>query len=64
MKIDFKKIEYMEEKMKKKQKPAYMRVRLPAIQKTGGAHQPAKGGRYRRSQEKQNARREAKAELN
>ena len=47
----------------KKRKSMYLRVRLPAIRQTGGVHQAEKGGKYRRSQEKQNARREAKAEL-
>ena len=37
--------------------------RAPLPRQTGGAHQADKGGKYRRSQEKQNARREAKAEL-
>ena len=46
----------------KKQKPAYLKVRLPAINKTGGAHQPAKGGRYRRGQEKDKIRKEIQAE--
>ena len=51
--------------MKRKNlKPAFMRVRLPAIQKTGGAHQPGKGGQYRRNREKENFRRELKAEFN
>ena len=48
----------------KKEKSVYLKIRLPAIKTAGGGvHQPAKGGKYRRSQEKQNARREAKAEL-
>lgn len=50
-------------KRKKKLKPVYLRVRLPAIVKTGGAHVPAKGGRYRRGKEKQKNRREIEAEL-
>jgi len=49
---------------RKKQKPAYLRIRLPAIKVAGGgAHQSAKGGKYRRSQEKEKARREIGAEL-
>lgn len=48
---------------KKKLKPVYLRVRLPKIEKTGGAHVPAKGGKYRRGKEKEIARREIKAEL-
>jgi hypothetical protein len=49
--------------MKKKQKPLFLKVRLPGIPKTGGAHQPVKGGKYRRSKEKAVSRREIKAEL-
>ena len=48
--------------MKKKQKPLFLKVRLPAIIKTGGAHQPTKGGKYRRNKEKSKARREIEAE--
>ncbi len=48
---------------KKKLKPVYLRVRLPAIKTAGGGvHQPAKGGRYRRGQEKEKVRREIQAE--
>jgi len=48
----------------KKQKPAYMKVRLPAIKRAGGGpHVPAKGGKYRRGPEKENSRKEIKAEL-
>ena len=48
---------------KRKQKPAYLRVRLPAIKTAGGgAHQPEKGGKYRRNQEKDKARSEIEAE--
>ena len=44
---------------KKKQKPAYMKVRLPAIKRAGGgAHTPAKGGPYDRKQARQETRRE------
>lgn len=49
---------------KKKLKPMYLRVRLPIIKQTGGAIQPAKGGKHRRSQEKTKVRREIQAELN
>ncbi len=48
---------------KKKLKPVYLRVRLPAISKTGGAHDPAKGGKYRRGREKEKTRKEVKTEL-
>ncbi len=41
----------------------YLRVRLPMIEKTGGAHTPEKGGKYRRNKEKEKARREARAEF-
>lgn len=44
-------------------KPAYRRVRVPLIRQTGGAHQPAKGGKYRRSLEKEKIRQEVGAEL-
>ena len=45
--------------MKKKIKPVYLRIRLPAIKRAGGgAHQPAKGGRYDRKQARQETRRE------
>lgn len=47
---------------KKKLKPVYLRVRLPKIEKTGGAHVPAKGGRYRRGREKEKTRKEIEAE--
>lgn len=50
-------------KKKKKLKPVYLRVRLPKIEKTGGAHVPAKGGKYRRGKEKQKNRLEIEAEL-
>jgi len=50
--------------MKKKIKPVYLRIRLPKIEKTGGAHQPDKGGKYRRNKERDIARKEIKAELN
>jgi len=50
-------------KRKKNPKPVYLRVRLPQIRQTGGAHQPGKGGPHRRSQDKEKARREIKAEL-
>jgi len=44
-------------------KPMYLRVRLPAIKTAGGgAHQPEKGGKYRREQEKAKTRREIQAE--
>lgn len=50
--------------MKKKQKPAYLKVRLPAIKSSGGGvHQSEKGGKYRRSQEKKRAWQVIKAEL-
>ncbi len=48
---------------KKKLKPVYLRVRLPQIPQTGGAHTPAKGGKYRRGKEKEKTRREIKVEL-
>lgn len=49
---------------KKKQKPAYMKIRLPAIKRAGGgAHQAEKGGKYYREKEKKIIRREIKAEL-
>lgn len=48
---------------KKKLKPVYLRVRLPIIKQTGGAIQPAKGGKYRRGQEKTKIRREVRAEF-
>jgi len=41
-----------------------MKVRLPAIRQTGGAHQAARGGKYRRGSEKDKTRREIRAELN
>lgn len=47
----------------KKLKPVYLRIRLPKIEKTGGAHVPAKGGKYRRGKEKEKSRREIEAEL-
>jgi hypothetical protein len=47
----------------KKLKPVYLRIRLPAIRQTGGTHQPAKGGKYRRGKEKKGTRREIQAEL-
>ena len=55
----------MEETMRKmKQKSMYLKVRLPVIKASGGgAHQPAKGGKYRRSREKHKARQDARAEL-
>ncbi|MDP3792976.1 MAG: hypothetical protein Q8Q89_04610 [bacterium] len=47
----------------KKLKPMYLRVRLPAIQTAGGGtHQPAKGGKHRRSREKAKVRGEIQAE--
>ena len=49
--------------MRKKVKPVYLRIRLPKIEKTGGVHQPDKGGKYRRTKEKQKSRREIKAEF-
>lgn len=49
--------------MIKKVKPVYLRIRLPKIEKTGGAHQPAKGGKYRRGKEKDKSRRDIRAEL-
>ena len=50
---------------KKKQKPAYRRIRLPAIKRAGGgAHQPDKGGKYRRGREKEKMRHEIEAERN
>ena len=48
----------------KSPKPAYLRVRLPKIEKTGGVHQPDKGGKYRRSKEKDKVRKEIEAEQN
>jgi len=47
----------------KKVKPVYLRIRLPKIEKTGGVHQPAKGGKYRRTKEREKSRRDIKAEL-
>lgn len=47
----------------KKKKPMYLKVRLPMIVKTGGAHTPGKGGKYRRQAEKAKARREVSSEL-
>ena len=47
---------------KKKQKPVYLRVRLPQIRQTGGVHQPEKGGKHRRGQEKEKTRKEIEAE--
>lgn len=47
----------------KKLKPVYLRIRLPKIEKTGGAHVPAKGGKYRRGKEKEKSRMEIEAEL-
>lgn len=41
----------------------YLKVRLPVIAKTGGAHEPAKGGKYRRGKEKEKARKEIKTEF-
>ena len=49
--------------MRKKVKPVYLRIRLPKIEKTGGAHQPAKGGKYRRGKEKEKSRKDIRAEL-
>lgn len=49
--------------MKKKLKPMYLRVRLPVISKTGGTHEPSKGGKHRRNREKEKTRQEVKAEL-
>ena len=41
----------------------YLRVRLPAIKSSGsGSHQPVKGGKYRRNQERAKTRREIQAE--
>jgi len=48
---------------RKRVKPMYLRVRLPVIRQTGGAHVPAKGGKYRRGLEKEKSRHEIKAEL-
>ncbi|MDP3697779.1 MAG: hypothetical protein Q8R55_07270 [Candidatus Taylorbacteria bacterium] len=48
---------------KKKQKPMYLRVRLPRIRQTGGAHQPEKGGKHRRNREKQKTQHEIQAEF-
>jgi len=48
----------------RKVKPIYLRVRLPMIRQTGGAHQAAKGGKYRRGQEKQKTRKEIGSEIN
>ena len=48
---------------KKKHKPAFMSIRLPAIRQTGGDHNPAKGGKYRRNLEKDKIRKEIKTEL-
>ncbi len=48
---------------KKKLKPVYLRIRLPKIEKTGGVHTPAKGGKYHRGKEKEKTRSEIKAEL-
>lgn len=57
-------IKEMTMKIKGKQKPAYRRIRLPAIKRSGaGAHQPDKGGKYRRSKEIEILQREIKAEL-
>ncbi len=42
----------------------YLRVRLPRIRQTGGAHEPDKGGKHRRGKEKEKTRREVEAELN
>jgi|GEM_PF-4698763 len=42
----------------KKTKPLYRKIRLPLPAKTGGAHVPGKGGKYRRQKEKEKARRE------
>jgi len=50
--------------LKKKIKPSYLKIRLPKIEKAGGAHQPDKGGKYRRNKERDITRREIKAELN
>lgn len=47
---------------KKNKKPLFLTIRLPAIGKTGGAHDPAKGGKYRRGQEKEKTRKEIQAE--
>ena len=48
---------------RKKQKPMYLRVRLPAIKRAGsGAHQPGKGGKYRRGLGKEKTRKEIEAE--
>ena len=50
-------------KKRKKPKSMYLRVRLPIIRQTGGAHQAEKGGKYRRTKEKDKTRREVGAEL-
>lgn len=49
--------------MGNKQKPLFLKVRFPVIQKTGGIHQPAKGGKYRRGLEKEKTRKEIKTEF-
>lgn len=48
---------------KQKKKPLFLTIRLPVITKTGGAHEPAKGGKYHRGQEKDKTRKEIKAEF-
>lgn len=52
-------------KMKKgeKVKPVYLRIRLPIIRQTGGAHAAGKGGGYRRTKEKNKSRQEIRAEF-
>ena len=47
---------------KKKQKPVYLKVRLPMIRQTGGAHKADKGGKYLRAREKEKTGREVQAE--
>lgn len=46
----------------KKQKPAYRRIRLPQIRQTEKVVPAEKGGRHNRNREKENVRREIRAE--
>lgn len=48
---------------KRKQKRSFLRVRLPIIRQRGESHEPKKGGKYKRNQEKKKIREELESEL-
>ncbi|KKT81185.1 MAG: hypothetical protein UW79_C0024G0008 [Candidatus Yanofskybacteria bacterium GW2011_GWA2_44_9] len=48
---------------KKRVKKAYQKIRIPLPRQTGGFHVADKGGKYRRTAEKDKIRQEVKAEL-